>query len=139
PMPIGLYLAWSWSVPEMDWREILMLPDVRDLIDRELDVCGRVDRLIVPCPEAFDELTRCDVRFERFRSRASLLTTGAKRSTQGPPLESREARARFGLPLDQPIGLFLGNLEPYRGIDRLTAGLAALPEPRVVPGCIAAA
>ena len=28
PMAIGLYLAWSWGVPELDWRELMALPDV---------------------------------------------------------------------------------------------------------------
>ena len=23
PMPLGLYQAWSWALPEMDWRELL--------------------------------------------------------------------------------------------------------------------
>jgi glycosyltransferase involved in cell wall biosynthesis len=139
PMPFGLYLAWSWGVPEIDWREILTFPDVRALIDRELDVCSRVDRIVIPCPEAIDELVRCDPRFELLRGRASYVMTGAKRSQIATAMERQQARARFALPLDQPVGLFIGNQEPYRGLDRLTAGLAALEDPRVIPGTIAVA
>jgi len=35
--------------------------------------------------------------------------------------------------------LFLGNREPYRGLDRLLAGLDALCDRRIVPGCVAIA
>jgi glycosyltransferase involved in cell wall biosynthesis len=64
--------------------------------------------------------------------------TGAKRSAAAT-VERQEARARFALPLDQSVGLFIGNREPYRGLDRLTAGLEALEDPRVIPGTIAIA
>jgi glycosyltransferase involved in cell wall biosynthesis len=139
PMPFALYMAWSWGVPEVDWREILTFPDVRTLIDRELDVCSRVDRIIIPCPEAIDELARCDARFDGLRARATYVITGAKRSQAATALGRQEARARFALPLDQPLGLFIGNQEPYRGLDRLTAALEALDDPRVIPGTIAIA
>jgi glycosyltransferase involved in cell wall biosynthesis len=139
PMPLALYLAWSWSVPEVEWKEILTFPDVRALIDRELDVCRRVDRIIVPCPEAIDEFVRCDRRFESIRRRASFVMTGARRSNTTLPASRDDTRALFGLPLDEPVGLFLGNQEPYRGLDRLLCGLEALDEPRIVPGAIAIA
>ena len=139
PMPLGLYSAWSWGIPEMDWRELLTLPDVRALIDREIDVCRRVDRLIVPCTEAFDELVRCDARFDSLRPRVSYVLTGAQRFRGSRPVSKAAARAQFGLPLDQPVGLFLGNREPYRGLDRLLAGLDATCDRRVVPGCVAVA
>ena len=139
PMPLGLYMAWSWAVPESDWREILTFPDVHALIDRELDVCSRVDRIVIPCPEAIDELARCDARFDGLRARATYVMTGAKRSQAATAIGCQEARARFALPLDQPVGLFIGNQEPYRGLDRLAAGLAALEDPRVIPGTIAVA
>lgn len=139
PMPLGLYMAWSWGVPEVDWREILTFPDVRALIDRELDVCSRVDRIIIPCSEAIDELARCDARFDGLRARATYVITGAKRSQPAAAVGRQEARARFALPLDQPVGLLIGNQEPYRGLDRLAAGLEALDDPRVIPGIIAIA
>lgn len=141
PMPLGLYMAWSWAVPELDWREILAFPDVRALVNRELDACRRVDRIILPAPEALDELVRCDARFESLRSRVSYIMTGARRSSAAAisTPKKHETRARFGLPLDQPVGLFIGNHEPYRGLDRLVAGVDALEDPRVVPGCVAVA
>src|SRR5258705_3497527 len=108
PMPFALYLAWSWGVPEVDWRDILTFPDVRTLIDRELDVCSRVDRIIIPCPEAIDELVRCDPRFELLRGRASYVMTGAQRSQTGVAMERLRVRARFALPLVQPVGLLIG-------------------------------
>ena len=50
-----------------------------------------------------------------------------------------ELRGRWGLPLDQPVGLFLGHAQPYRGFDRLLAALDHLPDPKVVPGVVAVA
>jgi glycosyltransferase involved in cell wall biosynthesis len=81
---------------------------------------------------------RCDARFELLRGRASYVMTGARRSQSVAPIGRRQARARFALPLDQPLGLFIGNQEPYRGLDRLVAGLATL-DARAIPGTIAIA
>src|SRR5207247_5309127 len=63
PMPIGLDMTWSWSVPESDWDAILRLPDVQHWVRWELGVASAVDRLITPCPEAVAELARADARF----------------------------------------------------------------------------
>jgi glycosyltransferase involved in cell wall biosynthesis len=65
--------------------------------------------------------------------------TGGRRRRAHTTASVAEARARFGLPLDQPVGLFLGNREPYRGLDALLGGIAALEEPRILPGVIAVA
>ena len=124
---------------QLDWRELLEFPDVQRVVDRELDVCARVGRIIVPCPEAFDELVRCDARFQALRPRVQHVLTGGRRRSTTATHSPAEVRARFGLPLDQPVGLFLGNREPYRGLDRLLNGILALDEPRVIPGVIAVA
>jgi len=41
--------------------------------------------------------------------------------------DENELRGRWGLPLDQPVGLFLGHAQPYRAFDRLLAALDHLP------------
>src|SRR5262249_5856348 len=52
PMPVALYLAWAFGIPEWEWTAIAALPDTRAWIDWELGIWSHVDRLIAPCPEA---------------------------------------------------------------------------------------
>jgi glycosyltransferase involved in cell wall biosynthesis len=125
-MPIALYVAWAWGVPECDWKELAALPDTARWIAWELDVCARVDRIIVPCQEAVAELARVDARFARLTP--DLIETGAAGPTRRFPGESRaRLRERFGLPDNEPVGLFLGSAQPYRGFEQLCAAAAALP------------
>lgn len=140
PMPIALYLAWNWGVPEQDWRTVLAYPDVKRWLDRELNVCRRADRLVLPCREAADELTRCDARFGPLLRKADLVLTGAA----GPPPASAVAtraalRARWRLPIDQRLGLFIGSAQVYRALDALLEGLSLLRDEIVIPGTIAIA
>ena len=140
PFPIALYLVWSWGVPEMPWQEILALPDVAAWVERELAVWKKVHRLILPCREAGEELVRCDSRFAAPLGRADWLLTGAAGPAPADPSASRAAlRARWGLPADRPVGLFLGNSQPYRGLDALLAALPLLPSEGDLPGVLAVA
>ncbi len=126
PMPLGLDLTWSWSVPEWDWRDILALPDVRRWIDWELGVCAAVDRLMTPCPEAAEELARADGRFRQLTF--DFVLTGAEAAARRFPNESRETlRARWRLPSAEPVALFLSSPLPYRGLDVLIDAATALP------------
>jgi glycosyltransferase involved in cell wall biosynthesis len=131
PMPLALYLAWSWGNPEHDWREILSLPDVRTWVTRELDVCARVDRILLPCSDAADDLARADARFADVLARADSLLTGAAGPASRQPAAAdrlrQRQRRRWRLPSDQRVGLFLGNAQPYRGLDVLIAALDLLP------------
>jgi len=43
------------------------------------------------------------------------------------PLDRREARRLLGLPLERPIALFVGRLEPVKGLDTLLRALSQLP------------
>ncbi|HEY0782011.1 MAG TPA: hypothetical protein VGE98_06135, partial [Thermoanaerobaculia bacterium] len=140
PFPMALYLAWSWAIPELPWETIAAFPDVRAGISRELRVWEGVDRLIVPCREAGDELVRVDPRFAAPLRRADLLLSGAA----GPEMARATARRSpsrraFRLPERQPVGLFLGNAQPYRGLDALVAALPFLPSGRALPGVVAVA
>jgi glycosyltransferase involved in cell wall biosynthesis len=139
PMPLALYLTWVWGVPEEHWRTILEYPDVRAWTSRELEVCKRVDRLVLPCREAADDLARCDARFARLLARADIVPTGASRAGTTVTASRSAIRAKLRLPVDQPVGLFLGSLQPYRGFDALLAGLDRLSDPVAVPGTIAVA
>ncbi len=140
PMPIALYLVWNWGVPEQDWRTVLAYPDVKRWVDRELNVCRRAERLVLPCREAADELARCDARFGPLLRKADLVLTGA---AAPPPANARATRAalraRWYLPIDQRIGLFIGSAQAYRGLDALLDGLSLLRDHIVIPGTIAVA
>ncbi len=138
PFPTALYMVWTWAVPEADWRDILRWPDVRAWVDRELEVWSRVDRLLLPCREAGDEFVRLDPRFAEPLARADYVLSGAAAPGSGGA-DRAECRRRFGLPPGEPVGLYLGSAQPYRGLPALLAGLHALPSRRELPGQIAVA
>lgn len=125
PMPFGLDLTWSWSVPEWSWEQVLALPDVAKWIGWEVGVCGAVDRLITPCAEAVAELARVDRRFGQLPF--DYVVTGAEPRERRFTDDSRaHLRARWQLPADMPIALFLSSPLPYRGLDVLLDAVAAL-------------
>lgn len=137
PFPIALYIAWCWGVPERDWREVLAFPDVQRWVERELNIWRNVDRLILPCAEAGEEFLRSDPRFGDPLQKATYLPTGAAGPPPQPCGPGRAAlRAQWRLPENAPLGLYLGNAQPYRGLDTLFAALPLLPGRRELPGSI---
>jgi len=140
PMPLALYLTWCWGVPEREWQEVAQLPDVLSWNARELGVIGRVDKVVMPCPESVDELVKGDRRFATALSRVEFLMTGAAAPPrQWPDLSRTELRHRCGLPAAEPVGLYIGNAQPYRGFDRLLDAVRAMPSRADVPGIVAVA
>ena len=137
PLPLALFHIWCYAVPEEEWQSIVDYPDVRRWIDRELDVWRRVDRVFIATPDALDELVRVDPRFATAGRMIYALTGASAGPVRDEPATT--LRGRWGLPLDQPVGLFLGNTQPYRGFDRLLSALDALPDPAAVPGMIVVA
>ncbi|MFP5378371.1 MAG: glycosyltransferase [Vicinamibacteria bacterium] len=137
PMPLALYLAWCWGVPDRAWEEVASYPDVQRWMTRERAVIDQVDRLFIPCREAVDELVRIAARYASSLDRTEFLLTGAA----GPPRSRSRAQARaaFGLPGSEPVGLFLGNAQPYRGLDALLAAVERLDPRHALPGVIAIA
>jgi glycosyltransferase involved in cell wall biosynthesis len=137
PMPLALYLAWSWGVPERCWEDLMVLPDTDRWSAWEIDVCSRVDRLVFPCEEAAGELARADPRFGSL-ARADMVLTGGSGPARRFPLErARQLRDRFGLPTGVPLGLYLGSAQPYRGLDALVEGVRLLP--RGISGAVVVA
>jgi glycosyltransferase involved in cell wall biosynthesis len=128
PMPLALYMAWCWGVPEWDWREVASLPDVDRWSKWEIGILGSVDRLIVPCPEAFEELVRVEPAAGPLTDRLTYVLSGASLGGDGSPspADRAAARRRFGLPADRSVGLFLGNNQPYRGLDCLLAAVRSM-------------
>jgi glycosyltransferase involved in cell wall biosynthesis len=139
-MPLALYLAWSWGVPEASWEQIGTWPDVADWIRREREVIAHADRVFLPCPEASEEFTPVDAAFAPVLVHADYLLTGAVGPARVRPEASRaQLRRRFRLPVEAPVALFIGNAQPYRGLDRLIAAIDMLPSRREVPGVLAVA
>ena len=136
PMPLALYLAWCWGVPDRSWDDVAAYPDVQRWTADECGVIEGVDRVFIPCAEAVDELVRAAPSFGRALSRAEFLLTGAA----GPVARDADGgRRSWGLPADRPVGLFLGNPQPYRGLDVLLAGLDRLPARGMPAGVVAIA
>jgi glycosyltransferase involved in cell wall biosynthesis len=136
--PMALYAAWSWALPEADWRDLLAYPDVRSWIEWELDIWSRVDRVILPCAEAADTFRPIDPRFADILDRAEYVLSGAsappRTSSSGADLTRRGADPTTrGADLLGPrrsgerVGLYLGSPEPYRGFDALLGGVELLP------------
>jgi len=139
PMPLALYIAWCWGVPEARWEDVAALPDVRRGLARERAVMAAVDQVIVPSTEAAAELARVDPALGPVMCGATTLLTGAAGPVRLQPHASVAAlRAARGLPNGVPVGLFIGNAQPYRGLDLLLAALDALP-PDAPEGVVAVA
>ncbi|MBS1790801.1 MAG: glycosyltransferase [Acidobacteria bacterium] len=137
PFPVALYIAWCWGVPERDWREVYSFPDVQHWSKRELTIWRNVDRLILPCPEAGEEFLRIDPRFGQCLGDVTyLMTGGAGTRSQKTGLSKAELRVEWKLPVEVPLGLYLGNDQPYRGLDALLAALPMLPDQTEMPGQI---
>jgi glycosyltransferase involved in cell wall biosynthesis len=126
PMPMPLFLVWSWGVPELDWREISAFPDVAKWTEDEIRICEQVDKVVLPCPEAAEGFIAIDPRFTESLSGASYVLTGTPELPDRRPRTSETRAVRWNLPDDQPVLLFLGNEQPYRGLDALIAGATHL-------------
>jgi len=127
PMPLGLYLGWNWGVPEWAWADVAALPDTRRWAEWEAGLCRAVDRVIIPCAEAVDELVKADAAFLRM-PRVDYVLTGASAPTPAGERPPRaELRRRWNLPDGTPVGLYLGTRQAYRGFDVLMDAVHALP------------
>jgi glycosyltransferase involved in cell wall biosynthesis len=49
--------------------------------------------------------------------RISVISIGLNEEVPQSPLSAAEARSQLGLPVDRPIVLFFGKVEPYKGVD----------------------
>ena len=138
PFPLAFYQTWCWGVPEWDWHDVARLPDVMRSTNWETSVWKRVDRFVLPCPEALEELVRIDPAAAPLAKTTAYVLTGARVRAEGAPATSRdELRARWGFG-PEPVGLYLGANQPYRGFDALAAGLEQLTS-RDAAGVIAVA
>ena len=126
PIPLALYLVWNWGVPERDWQDVMTFPDVQRWTAWEVALWHSVDRLIIPCRGAFAEIARVTPSALPLEPALTYVLSGASAMNTSPVADRDSTRRRFGLPLDVPVGLFLGNQQPYRGLDTLLSAAATL-------------
>ena len=138
PMPVALYLTWNWGVPERDWRDVISFPDVRRWTRWETDLWRAVDRLILPCPEALEEVVRIEPAVASVTTPISWVLSGASADKTVADVDRSARRHSWNLPLDVPVGLYLGNHQAYRGFDALVAAVQSL-DSTVPAGIIAVA
>jgi glycosyltransferase involved in cell wall biosynthesis len=137
PMPLALYLVWNWGVPERDWRDVAIYPDVRRWTTWELDTWRAVDRLVLPCRDALDEVGRIDPAALQVETPTSFVLSGASADETSRTVDRAALRRQWKLPLDAPVGLYLGNHQAYRGLDALMAAVPLVDS--AVPGIVAVA
>lgn len=126
PMPLALYLAWNWGVPESEWFEVMAFADAHRWTTWEVDVWRAVDRLILPCPEAFDEVVRIVPTAESVSTPISWLLSGASADASTSARDRAASGRAWTLPADTPVALYLGNQLPYRGFDLLMRAAVSL-------------
>jgi hypothetical protein len=140
-MPLALYLAWNWGIPDHDWREVLAFPDVRRWSRWEFEIWASVDRVVLPCREALEEVARIEPSVGSIGTRIEYVLSGASADVaaeRSRRIDRNELRGTWKLPPDRPVGLYLGNHQAYRGFDALAGAVVRLPA-SAPPGIVAVA
>ena len=130
---VGLELARRWSVPHVAMFHTLgevknrargteKEPEVR--IETERRIARTADRIVVASQHEKNLLTRL---YEAPAERIDVEPLGVDLDVF-QPVEREEARRQLGLP-DGPIILFVGRIEPLKGLDLLVKALGELDGP----------
>lgn len=88
----------------------------------EKEVFGIADRIVVSTPAEMAQLQwlyQCDTR------KVSIIPPGVDTS-HFYPIPKDEAKEYIGFPIDQPVLLYVGRIEPLKGIDTLILAFALL-------------
>jgi glycosyltransferase involved in cell wall biosynthesis len=81
------------------------------------------NRIVAHSPQVAVQLqSQFGVAADRIR----VVTIGLNEEVPEPGLSGRECRGRLGLPSEGLIALFLGKVEPYKGVDRLIEAWSGL-------------
>ncbi len=126
----GQILKARWGVPHLIMFHTLGEAKVaaggREPIHRlraERHIAQEADRIVCASRSEAETLARLyGVPWERM----AVIPCGVD-THRFRPYPQAEARRLLGLPLDRPIALFVGRLEPVKGLDTLLRALALLP------------
>ncbi len=100
------------------WSDFRLAQD-RPLYQRRMALLREVDQFVVLNRESAAELQAVGLG----EVPASLMPNGvdSRRFTPAEPAERATLRARLGIPMDEPVALFVGRLERRKGLDILLA------------------
>jgi len=101
-------------------------PIVRVSTEREIVACA--DRVIASAPDEAEDLFN-DYYAEP--DRVEVIPPGVDHELFSPGDRGRNRR-RLGLPVDGAVLLFVGRIQPLKGVDRALRCLAALPDRRAI-------
>ncbi len=130
---VGLWLKWKWGLPlvasfhtlgEVKLRARSGEHETRLRLQTERKVMAQADRLVAETELEREQMVRlCDAP----RGAIRVIPAGVN-TTLFRPLDKGEARRRLGLPQDKKIVLFVGRMEPIKGIDILVQVIRGLED-----------
>lgn len=101
-------------------------PRARARVERETIAC--CDRIIA---STHDERSELVTAYGAEPDRVEVIAPGVDHTIFSPG-DLRTARQRIGLPTDRPVLLFVGRIQPLKGVDLAIRTLASLHDPRAV-------
>jgi D-inositol-3-phosphate glycosyltransferase len=132
---VAQHLAWQWDAPHITMFHTLARmkqlarpnlntdePESQLRTEKERWLIQHTDRIIAPTAEERQQLIRY---YGATAHQIEVIPCGIDLSLFAP--RNRElARAQLGLPADQPVLLFVGRLDPYKGPDLLLHAAAMM-------------
>lgn len=101
-------------------------PPARARVERETIAC--LDRMIASTPEERSELIAA---YGAESDRIEVIAPGVDHAMFSPG-DAASARRRLGLPTDRPVLLFVGRIQPLKGVDLAIRCLASLRDSRAL-------
>ena len=98
-------------------------------LDTELRLPGLVDRIIVATD---GERSQIEEMSQEYRGKTSVIPPGVDLTVFHPYVQS-EARQQLEIPLDNSMVLFVGRIEPLKGVDTLLHAMQYLKDSGAMP------
>ena len=129
---IGHRLKHELDLPLVTTFHTLARTKVAAGIDDDPPVRARIEQETIACTDLVvastaDERAELVATYGAEPDRIEVIPPGVDH-TMFLPGDAREARARLDLPQDRPVLLFVGRIQPLKGVDLAVRCLAALPD-----------